>query len=476
MSLYCDVLRQVLGKPTNGKSLSYSAGTDRNEWLSELCTAKEHPQRDEADRGMRHRYAGAVHQHHIPAEQQGSNEPSREQVAPVFSLPPPPSSHHRVRTSTTAAQSLQELPCGRPVHSGEPLPLTSYDTSRRPSHRGSESSAGQSVLLQQDPWAPDGSQQLPPLQSVREAVFPSCRCSFSEQEASLSQNQADSADSLSPQPSPPFPPLLPPPPTSSSSSLLFSRGSKRGNRLQRSSINYQQANTVERCRGGGGTGGHQNHRQLLQQQKQQHCHLGRQERDSSPTGSRANSQKGRSLDARESNEFRSAFECQIQDLQQQQIPQLRAQQQLLVGSSLPVNYCASGSGELCRSQRASVLQQQLLQHQHQHQHCDKDRNKCGRITEEGGQAQLHSSGYRVTPPAAPHAYAGNSSAAGSHSSKDSPNYGSSYHLWPESPHKGEERIRIDLHKVRSCSPVSKHAAVSCSFNDHACHMLLVEHN
>ncbi|XP_038127187.1 small conductance calcium-activated potassium channel protein 2-like isoform X3 [Cyprinodon tularosa] len=412
---------------------------------------------------MRHRYAGAVHQHHIPGEKQGSSERSREQVAPVFSLPPPPSSHQRVRTSATAAQrqSLQELPCvsqpsRRTVRSGDPLPLASYSTGRRPSRQGGETG-------QQDPWAPDGSQQPPPLQSEREAVFPSCHCSFSEQEASLSDNRPHPCHPLLPKPSPPFPPRIPPPPTSSSSSLLFSRGCERENRLRRSANNHQQANAVERCRGGGGAGGHQDHRQLLQQQ-QHHCHLGLQQRDPSPEGS---SQKGRSLDACKSNEAEKAFQCQTPDLQQQQIPQLRAQQQLLVGSSLPVNHCASGSGELCRTHRDPLLQQQLLQQQ---QHCDKDRNKCGRITAEGGQAQQHSRGSRVTPPAAPpppprHTYAGNSSATGSHSSRDSPNYGSSYHLWPESPHKGEERIRIDLHQASTEQKKLSHAGSKPSLSE-----------
>ncbi|KAM7400915.1 hypothetical protein PAMA_005216 [Pampus argenteus] len=218
--LYSDVLRQVLVKPTNDTSRSYSVGTGRNERVSELCTAKEQPQRDEAIKGMRQRYAGAVHQHQIHDEKQGISKQSRDPVAPVFSLPPPPSSHHRDRTSTSAAhrQSLQELPClsqpsRRPVHSGDPLPLACYDTTERPSHRG-------------------------------------------------------------------------------------------------------------------------------------------------------------------------------------------------------------------------------------------NRNKSGRITAQGDQAQPHSRDSRVTDPVTQQAYAGNSSATGSNSSKDSPNYGSSYHLWPESPHKGEERIRIDLHKDR----------------------------
>ncbi|XP_044224822.1 small conductance calcium-activated potassium channel protein 1a isoform X1 [Thunnus albacares] len=447
---------------------------------------------------MRHRYAGAVHQHQIPDEKQGSSKQSRDPVAPVFSLPPPPSSHHRDRTSTTAAhrQSLQELPClsqpsRRPVHSGDPLPLACYDTAQRPSHRGSEPSTGQPAHLQQDPWAPAGSQQQqqPPPQSEKQPVFPSCHCSFSEQEASLSQNQHHPFDPLPPQPSPPFPPPIPPPPTSSSSSLLFSRESKRGDRLRRSANNYQQASIVERCRGGGGAGGHRDHRQLLQQQQQQqqqqqhqqHSHLRLQQRDPSPEGIRANSQKGCSLNVCESTEAnRRAFESQTQDLQQQQqqqqIPQLRAQQQLLVGSSLPINYCASGSGELCRTHQAPLLQQQEQQQQQRQQgalglcpqrpqHCEQDRNKSGRITAQGDQAQPHSRDSRVTPPVTQQAYAENSSATGSNSSKDSPNYGSSYHLWPESPHKGEERIRIDLHKATTEQKKLSHAGSKPSLSE-----------
>ncbi|XP_030258392.1 small conductance calcium-activated potassium channel protein 1a isoform X2 [Sparus aurata] len=449
---------------------------------------------------MRHRYAGAVHQHQTPDEKQASSKQSRDPVAPVFSLPPPPSSHHRDRTSTTAAhrQSLQELPClsqpsRRPVHSGDPLPLASYDTAQRPSHRAGELSAGQPAHLQQDPWAPAGSQQQPPPppppQSEKQPVFPSCHCSFSEQEASLSQNQHHPVVPLPPQPSPPFPPPIPPPPTSSSSSLLISRESKRGDRLRRSANNYQQTSIVERCRGGGGAGGHRDHRQLLQQQQQQqqHSHLRLQQRDPSPEGIRANSQKGRSLNVCESTEAnRRAFESQTQDLQQQQqqqqqIPQLRAQQQLLVGSSLPINYCASGSGELCRTHQAPLLQQQQQEQQQQQQrqqqqqqqgalglcpqrpqHCEQDRNKSGRISAQG---EPHSRDSRVTPPVTQQAYAANSSATVSNSSKDSPNYGSSYHLWPESPHKGEERICIDLHKATTEQKKLSHAGSKPSLSE-----------
>ncbi|XP_072220039.1 small conductance calcium-activated potassium channel protein 1a isoform X2 [Leuresthes tenuis] len=436
---------------------------------------------------MRHRYAGAVLQPQPPDGKQGSSEQSRDQVAPVFSLPPPPSSHHRDRTSTTAhRQSLQELPClsqpsRRPAHSGDPLPLASYDITQRPSHRGCEPRTGQPAHLQQDPWAPADSQHQPPLpvQSETERVFSSCHCSFSEQEASFYQNQPHFIDPFPLQPSPLSPPPIPPPPTSSSS-LLFSLGSKGGDRLERSANNYQRASIVERCRGGGGAGGHQDHRQLLQQQQQQQqrCHLRLQQRDPSPNGSRANSQKGRSLNVCESANTRRAFESQTQDLQQQQqIPQLRAQQQLLVGSSLPINYCASGSGELCRTHQAPLLQQQEQQQRQQQQgalgicsqrpqqHCEQDRNKSGKINVQIGQAQPHNHNSRVTPPVTPQTYAGNSSSIGSNSSKDSPNYGSSYHLWPESPHKVEERIRIDLHKATTEQKKLSHAGSKPSLSE-----------
>ncbi|XP_068197644.1 small conductance calcium-activated potassium channel protein 1a isoform X2 [Antennarius striatus] len=447
---------------------------------------------------MRHRCAGAVNQPQIPHEKPGISKQSQDTVAPVFSLPPPPSSHHRDRTLTTAAhrQSLQELPClsqpsRRPVHSGDPLPLAAHDTAQRPSHRGSEpiTTTGQPAHLRQDPWAPVGSQQQqhPPQhqhQSEKQPVFPSCHCSFSEQEASISPNHHHPFDPLPPQPSPSFPPPIPPPPTSSSSSLLFSGGSKRGVRLQRSANNYQQATIVERCRGGGGAGGHRDHRQLLQQQQhqhqqqqqqQRHSHLRLQKRDPSPEGIRANSQKGRCLNVCESTEAkRKAFESQtqeLQQLQQQQIPQLRAQQQILVGSSLPINYCASGSGELCRTHHTPLLQQQDQQQQkRQHpgaserpQHCEQDR-KSGRISAQGEQA--HSRDSRVNPPVTQQAYAGNLSATVSNSSsKDSPNYGSSYHLWPESPHKGEERIRIDPRKATTEQKKLSHAGSKRSLSE-----------
>ncbi|XP_057712855.1 small conductance calcium-activated potassium channel protein 1a isoform X1 [Corythoichthys intestinalis] len=395
---------------------------------------------------MRHRYAGAVYQHQIP--QQKQKRASGEPDAPVFSLPPPPSSssQHRDRASTTDAhrRSLQELPCvSQPAAAARKAP-----------HGGDSPAppAGSGDTGEQDPWAPA-------------PAFPGCHCSFSStaQEANHSQNQHHRV--APPQPSPPFPPPIPPPPTassfshSSSSSLLFSRESKRGDRLGRSANNYQQASIVERCRGGGGAGGQRDHRQL-QQQQQQHCHPRLPPRDSSPEGIRANSQK-RCTDRR-------AFEPQTQE---QQIPQLRARQQLLVGSSLPINHCASGSGELCRTHQAPLLHQQQQQQQpppppHSNspprQHCEaRDRNKCARTPAPGDS-------HGATPPAD----AAKSSATGGsgHSnssgrSRESPNYGSSYHLWPESPHKGEERIRIELHKATTEKKKLSHAGSKPSLSE-----------
>ncbi|XP_072768973.1 small conductance calcium-activated potassium channel protein 1a [Nerophis lumbriciformis] len=337
---------------------------------------------------MRHRCAGAVHQHQqhqqqhqTPQQTAASGEPD----APVFSLPPPPSSQQR--ECDAHRRSLQELPClSQPARRGEtPFPAGAQ---------------------QQDPWAPAGSQPL----------FPSCHCSFSTDH---SQNQRPLP---APQPSPaPIP--LPPPPTTS-----FPGDCQR---LARSGDNYRQASIVERCRGGGG-----DHRQL---QQKQHCHP---PRDSSPEGIRANSQK----------------RCILAEprTQQQQIPQLRAQRQLLVGSSLPVNYCASGSGELCRTRQAPLLQQQRapgLVDVSQRPGDQQDREKCARTPAPG-----------ATPPAKSSATGGGSSSSSS-SSKESPNYGSSYHLWPESPHKGEERIRIDPHKATTEKKKLSHAGSKPSLSE-----------
>ncbi|XP_041697667.1 small conductance calcium-activated potassium channel protein 2-like isoform X2 [Coregonus clupeaformis] len=412
---------------------------------------------------MRHRYAGAVYQHQIPDEERGSvQSQDPNPVAPVFSLPPPPPSFRERSTTTLHYLNHHQLPClskpsRRGIHAcqpqhGEPPPLTSYNIAQRPSHRVCEP-AGQPAHLQQNRWAAAGSQP-----QSEQPVFQSCHCSFSE-EASLSHQRQPLAHP--PQPSPSLPP---------SSSLLFLQESNHGDHFQ-SSAKYQQASIVERCRGGGGGGGgHRDQKQLLQQQ-QQHSRLQHRDRDPSPEATRANSQKGRTIHVCESIEAnRRAFESQTQGLQQlQQLPQLRAQQQLLVGSSLPINYCANGSGELCRNNQAPLLQQ----HQQQQdalgrpQHCDQDRNKPGRTNQVNqpqhpSQPQHHCRDSRVNPPTQPY---GSSASATGTSSKSSPNYGSSYHLWPESPHKGEERILIDHHQATTEQKKLSHAGSKPSLSE-----------
>ncbi|XP_028329449.1 small conductance calcium-activated potassium channel protein 1a isoform X2 [Gouania willdenowi] len=407
---------------------------------------------------MRHRYAGAVHQHHSPDGAPGpAGEPGAAAAAAVFSLPPPPSAAaHR--------HSLQELPCLRPP----PLPRHSHDsTLQRPSRRAREEPGAHL----QDPWAPAGGAADPLFPSPPPPPPPPCHCSFSEQEARNPPKQPP----LPPPPPPSsFPPPIPPPPPSSS--LLLSRE----NRLQRSARNHhqqqQEASTVDHCRGGGGGGGHRDHhhnRQLLQQQ-QQHCHSRLQQRDPSPEAIHANSQKGRSVNV--------CAELQQQQQQQQQqhhIPQLRAQQQLLVGSSLPLNYCASGSGELCRSQQHQHQQHHLTplqEHQHQHQgapvqqqqqqHCDQERNKSATRREHQCTQPL-----RCDPGVRKSSATGSNSNGSSNSnsiiisSREQPKHGSSYHLWPESPHKGEERIRIDPHKAYTEQKKLSHAGSKPSLSE-----------
>ncbi|KAJ8011305.1 hypothetical protein DPEC_G00056770 [Dallia pectoralis] len=420
---------------------------------------------------MRHRYAGAVYQHQIPDEERGSaTSPDPNTVAPVFSLPPPPRSVRERPTSTAHNQNHRQLPClnqppRRGVHAGqtqhgEPPPL-SCDGAQRPSHlvRGPP---GQPAHLQRNLWAAAGSQP-----QSEQPVFQSRHCSFSE-EASL-PHQRQPLARPPPQPSPSLPPT-------SSSSLLFLQESNRGGHFQ-SCANYRQANTVDRCRGGGGGGGHRDQKQLLQQQHQQQPHSGLEHKDPSPEATRANSQKGRTIDVCESTEAnRRAFKSPTQD-PPQQLPQLRAQQQLLVGSSLPINYCASGSGELCRTNQAPLLQQHQQQQQQQPdalgpcpqrpQHCDPDRNKPER-TNRADQPQQARRDSRVKPPTQPHG--GNSSTATGGSGKSSAHYGSSYHLWPESPHKGAERIPIDHHQNHHfpvCSPQKNGATTEQKKLSHA---------
>ncbi|KAK7944550.1 hypothetical protein WMY93_000278 [Mugilogobius chulae] len=99
----------------------------------------------------------------------------------------------------------------------------------------------------------------------------------------------------------------------------------------------------------------------------------------------ADSRRGRGADPS------PAFDESARTQDPQQTPQLRAQQQLLVGSSLPISHCASGSGEQCRSPQVGPPRAP--------QHCERQRSPPHRVD---------------APPA----------RSGSR--------GSSHHLWPES--------------------------------------------
>lgn len=164
-----------------------------------------------------------------------------------------------------------------------------------------------------------------------------------------------------PQPPPPLPRPLPPPPQSSAA---------RGARVR----TPQQ-----------------------QQQRQQ-----RQEA--------ADSRRGRGADPS------PAFDECARTQDPQQTPQLRAQQQLLVGSSLPISHCASGSGERCRSPQVGPPRAP--------QHCERERSPPHRV---------------AAPPAR------------------SSSRGSSHHLWPES--------RSDLRQATSEQKKLSHAGSKPSLSE-----------
>uniref|UniRef100_A0AAV2JU43 Uncharacterized protein n=1 Tax=Knipowitschia caucasica TaxID=637954 RepID=A0AAV2JU43_KNICA len=68
-----------------------------------------------------------------------------------------------------------------------------------------------------------------------------------------------------------------------------------------------------------------------------------------PQSSAARGARARTPQQRQAADPSPVFNERAQSYEPQQSPQLRAQQQVLVGSSLPVSHCASGSGEQCRS-------------------------------------------------------------------------------------------------------------------------------
>ncbi|MBN3302965.1 KCNN2 protein, partial [Amia calva] len=161
------------------------------------------------------------------------------------------------------------------------------------------------------------------------------------------------------------------------------------------------------------------------------------------------------------------FLSQPQDLQPPPLL-LQAQQQRLVGSSLPSNYCANGSGEPNRSQQLLLLQQQQQdahwQHLQRPQHCDQD---------EQNQSQPQQRPCHRAPASQPsHPLVRNLSAGSSNASS---------RLWPENHRKEGNQIRTEQQQVNaepkklshagskpslseSCNPFPKIAMNSCKYN------------
>lgn len=404
-------------KPTNETSELGSFGEHRNEWVSVPYKAKRQPQQDADIEGMRHRYAGAVQQHHsneaddrdcpsISARFQ--NEEPRP-VAPLFSLPPPPPSIKERPTSSH--QSRHVLSCPErttrkgvrdcEAQHGECLLLTGHSIRAQGAHG--------------DRPTPYNNQEFPGAstgyQCQSEGLSHSRHCSHSPQHKS----------SVSPQPSPSDLLLLPPPP-------LPSRISNTRDSRQ-TSANYKQE-IAQRCVG---EGGRRDQNQLLQQP----CYNqtgDRRQRDPSFELLFPNSGQGQEDECEEKRR-----------LIEPQAP-LRAQRQLLLGSSLPVNYCIGGSGEVCGNNHQALLQQQQHQqpdaqkHSLQWQQSDRDARYqesknalCQPERQQHHEAQNERSSVR------------NSSVSSSDNS--SPPYGSSSQLWPEPYEKEERKNRTGKQKV-----------------------------
>jgi len=362
-------------KPTNETSQIGSFGAHRNEWVSVLYKAKEQPQQDADIEGMRHRHAGAVHQPHTnDADARDSHKEGSSPVAPLFSLPPPPPSIKERSTSSHHSRLVQSCP-DRGTRNGECLPLTGRCVLAQGAH-----SDRQSYDNQPHP-------------------FPGASSGYQCHSEGLSQSShsAQQKYSVSPQPSPSD--LLPPP---LPSHIFYTRDTRQ------KSANYKQE-IVQR---GVGEGGRRDQDQLLQQP----CY--NQQRDPSFELLLPNSGQGQ-INAREDAE------------KERQL--IEPQAQLLLGSSLPVNYCISRSEQVCRNQ-----QELLLQHQHQEHSLQRQQSGRDDRYQERGIALCQ-------PYQCERALERNSSVSSGENS--SPPYGSSSQLWPEPHDKEERKNRAGKHKV-----------------------------
>ncbi|XP_042629232.1 small conductance calcium-activated potassium channel protein 1a isoform X2 [Cyprinus carpio] len=345
---------------------------------------------------MRHRHAGAVHQQHSnDTDARDSQKEGSRPVAALFSLPPPPPSIKERSTSSHHSRHVQPCP-DRGTRNGECVPLTGH------------------CSLAHSDRAPYDNQPHP---------FPGASSGYQCHFEGLSQSShsPQHKSSVSPQPSP-FD-LLPSPLPSHISNTRDTR---------QKSTNYKQDILQRRV----GEGGRRDQNQLLQQP----CY--NQQRDPSFELLLPNSCQGQ-INAREEAE------------KERQI--IEPQAQLLLGSSLPINYCISGSGQVCRNKQAP-----LLQHQHQQ----------GRAQEHSLQRQQSdrdSSGYQEGKIAICQPYqcerALERTSSVSSSDNSSPPYGSSSQLWPEPHDKEDRRNRASKHKAHAERTKLSHAGSKPSLSE-----------
>ncbi|XP_073775456.1 small conductance calcium-activated potassium channel protein 1a isoform X2 [Danio rerio] len=343
---------------------------------------------------MRHRHAGAVHQQHSnDADARDSPKEASCPVAPLFSLPPPPPSIKERSTSSHNNRHVQSCP-DRGTRNDECLPLTGH------------CSLAQGARTDRQPY-----DNLP-------HPFPGASSGYQcHSEGSHSPQQRSS---VSPQPSPSE--LLPPPLPSHISNTRDTR---------QKSANYKQDIVQRRV----GEGGRRDQYQLLQQP----CY--NQQRDPSFKPLLPNSSQGHVNEREEAEKERQLIEPQAQ---------------LLLGSSLPINYCIGGSGQVCRNKQAPLLQHQHQQaraqeHSLQQQHSDRDsRYQEGKIA-------------LCQPYRCERALERNSSVSSSEAS--SPPYGSSSQLWPEPHDKEEKKNRAGKHKAHAERTKLSHAGSKASVSE-----------
>ncbi|XP_035271427.1 small conductance calcium-activated potassium channel protein 1b isoform X3 [Anguilla anguilla] len=444
-------MRLVLVKPTNRTSRLDSTGAVRNERVPDYYSAREQPQQDEAVEGMQHRYSGAVFQHQTPSQEQRSADSSASysqkaassRTPPVCSLPPPPPPH-RQRSTALYQQNNQELPNPSLFTRQDTTPhqlqqdgaqrVTSHGTGQRPPNEGC-GFASQPLRLQQNLEATGFHPQS------EQPLYQDCHCSFSK-EANPSRQHHPLTH---PQPSPPPP-----------SSLLFLQSPNREDNLKKTA-NYQQEHLACNCRR---EGGRQEHNQLLQQQQQPHNHLKLQQQNPSSGSIIQNPHQALNINACDQSEVNQRlFLFQPQDLQHQQPPQLQAQQQRLVGSSFPNNYCANGSGELLnRNQQPLLLQQHQQQDAHWQHLCDQD---CKGPDEKNKSFQHQCHQPPGNPPCCP--LVRNLSAASSNKSSIPSSF--SNRLWPENHHQEGKQTRPEEQLVNAEPKKLSHAGSKPSLSE-----------